>query len=274
MLDIDFHGCLNSTMEATPNSHDQIAYNLHPSTLEAVAEFQATLDTVFEGEERQQLDDAVWLMCELHGDQNARPDGTPYPEHPLDVARNVLTVSQELDSRKIVAALLHDSVEDQADKLAAKAAEIGIVGGDTKTRALDYLAARFGDQAAYIVFALTNPDFAAVLSAQGLPVTADGKNRLYAEHVHLVIQDSDVLPIKLFDFAANALRLDEVTDPARRLKLTRKYAPVVDIFIDRLTNGMPTGLEEWRRLQFTERLTEACASMDEWLQSHDDIAAR
>lgn len=254
-------------METTPNAHDQIAQNLLPSTLTAVAEFQTRLDATFEGEERQRVEDALWLMCEVHADQKARPDGTPYVEHPLDVARNVLQASYTADSDEIIAALLHDSAEDQAQKLAAKAIDAGVVGNDERSLALGYIQSQYGGRVAHIVSELTNPDFEAELRMQGQAVTTEAKNRLYAEHVRAAIQDPDVLPIKLFDFAANALRLDGVTDPARRLKLTRKYAPVVDVFIKRLTDGHPTGINSAVQSQLVVDLMQARANMEPWL--HD-----
>lgn len=252
-------------MELTPDSHDQIMQNLAPSTLAAVAEFQTMLDISFEDEERQQLEAALWLMCEVHADQKPRPDGTPYPEHPLDVARNVLMSSETADSEKVTAALLHDSVEDQGAKLAAKAIEAGLIGNDERALAFRYIEAQFGGRVANIVYALTNPDFEAELIAHGQTPTAERKNRLYAEHVRAAIQNPDVLPIKLFDFAANALRLEGVTDLDRRLKLTRKYAPVVDVFINRLTDGQPTGINPTVQSRLIVDLMQARANMEPWL---------
>lgn len=258
-------------MENIPND-DRIAQNLPPRTLAAVAEFQTALDCAFEGEERRHLEDALWLMCEVHADQEARPDGTPYPEHPLDVARNVLRAASPADSEKIIAALLHDAVEDQAPKLAAKATEMGIAGNDERNLALGYIQFRFGARPAHIVSELTNPDFGAALRAHGQAITAEAKNRLYAEHVWAAIQDPDVLPIKLFDFASNGLRLNAVTDPTRRRKLTRKYAPVVNAFIDRFTDGRPTGIDPTVQSRIVLDLMQARADMEAWLQDGKPIA--
>ncbi len=253
-------------MEAEPNEHDLIAQNLQPRTQEAVAEFQATLDDVFEGEERRQVEDALWLMCEVHIDQDDRSDGAPYVEHPLEVAHNVLRTSATPDVDKVIAALMHDSVEDHAPKLVAKAREAGLVGEDDVQLALEYLKFRFSPKVARLDAALTNPDFEAELIKQGREPTREAKNALYAEHVQGAIQDPDVLHIKLFDFVSNGFRLHEVPDHGRRHRLTRKYLPLIDIFLARLTDGTATGIDPATQAQLIVRLTHVETDMRAWLR--------
>lgn len=222
-------------MEPYPSMPVALA-NLDPDTFDKVVEFQRDLDSTFEGFEREITEEALLLMCEVHADQKDRPDGTPYIEHPLGVARNVLNSLENPDFESVVSALLHDSVEDQAQKLAEKLL-VGDRGATEQERALRYIGQQFGERVQKTVASLTNPDFEAELIKQEQEVNTENKNRLYAEHVKEAIENPDVLPIKLFDFAENALRLNEVTDPARHLKLARKYAPVVSVFIDRLRQG-------------------------------------
>jgi (p)ppGpp synthase/HD superfamily hydrolase len=57
-------------------------------------------------------------MVELHLEQAPRPDGTPYIEHPLAVASQILEAMAHKDPDVVVAALLHDAVEDQTARLA------------------------------------------------------------------------------------------------------------------------------------------------------------
>ena len=245
-------------MENLPDYYGTIA-NLLPGTLAEVSAFRHELDATFEGQERHDVEEALWLMCEIHVDQKDRSDGTPYPEHPLDVARNVLRASATADSELVIAGLLHDSVEDQAAKLASKLGENS--GPDIEATALRYLEVRFGSRVARIVSALSNPDFEKELVTRGQEATKENKNKLYAAHVEEAIEDPDVLLIKLFDFASNALSLDGVIDPVIKMKLTRKYAPVIAIFINRLQSGQPTNLDGTFQAQFTDRLEQTYLKM-------------
>ncbi len=253
-------------MEDRPGERDLIAQNLQPRTLEAVAEFQTTLDAVFEGDERRQVEDALWLMCEVHIDQDDRSDGVPYIEHPLEVAHNVLRTSATPDVDKVIAALMHDSVEDHAPKLVAKAREAGLAGEDDVQLALGYLEFRFGPKVARLDAALTNPDFAAELRRQGRKPTREAKDALYVEHVRGAIEDPDVLHVKMFDFVSNGFRLHEVPDHNRRHRLTRKYLPLVDVFVARLTDGTPTGIDPATQAQLIIRLAQAGSDMKNWLR--------
>ena len=62
-------------------------------------------------------DDIEWIMeaarwgAELHGDQK-RASGEPYFIHPIEVASVLIEIN--LDPTTIVAALLHDTIEDTA----------------------------------------------------------------------------------------------------------------------------------------------------------------
>ena len=59
---------------------------------------------------------AVDFASEAHGDQRRKYSGRPYVEHPIAVARMVSRF--EHDEDMLVAALLHDTVEDTAVTLA------------------------------------------------------------------------------------------------------------------------------------------------------------
>ena len=249
-----------------PIDQDRLLPNLPPTTADKVAEFQQELDQAFDYPERLLVEEALWLMCEVH-DGQARPDGAPYAEHPLAVARLTLSAAAEPDSELVAAALLHDTVEDQAARLAAKCDEPEAAALDDTGKALAYIAAHFGERTARVVAAVTNPDFAAQLVAEGLPVTAENKNRLYAEHVRAAIEDADVLSVKLGDFGDNGLRIHELTDPVKRLKLTRKYAPVAAAFIERLESDQPTHLHELARVRFLDLLEQARVRMQEALSA-------
>ena len=82
-------------------------------------------------------------MVELHSNQAPRPDGTPYIEHPLAVASQVLEAMAQKDPDLVVAALLHDAVEDQTAKLVQKVVQTQVGERETEEQlALDVIACR------------------------------------------------------------------------------------------------------------------------------------
>ena len=58
----------------------------------------------------QQIRQAYELAREMHGTQ-MRKDGSPFITHPLAVAQ-IVAEELHLDSESIIAALLHDTIED------------------------------------------------------------------------------------------------------------------------------------------------------------------
>lgn len=179
----------------------------------------------FESADRTRIGEAASLMVALHYDQADRPDGSPYVDHPLDVALTGILEFGFGDGDYVVAALLHDSVEDQPQKLAGESED------EASVAALRELTRRFGPRVANLVAHVTNPDWETT--------DRDEKNRLYREHFRqITAADPLAFAIKLADFSTNALRLDAVkeTDPARYDKLRRKYCPVIEDAISLLSN--------------------------------------
>ena len=179
----------------------------------------------FGSADRTRIGEAASLMVALHYDQGDRPGGSPYVDHPLDVALTGVLEFGFSDGDCVVAALLHDSVEDQPEKLAGESE------GDVRVAALRELTRRFGARVANLVAHVTNPEWETTDRAE--------KNRLYREHFREIARaDPQAFAIKLADFSTNALRLDAVeeTDPARYDKLRRKYCPVMEDAISLLSD--------------------------------------
>ncbi|MCA9977773.1 MAG: bifunctional (p)ppGpp synthetase/guanosine-3',5'-bis(diphosphate) 3'-pyrophosphohydrolase [Anaerolineales bacterium] len=183
---------------------------------------------------RQQLALALDWMLRAHYAQRDREDG-PYPNHPLRVALHVLQQFGEQNPDVIMAALLHDTVEDQAEAIVALAA-VSNPATTPQQQALSVLATQFGTRVAQLVGYLTNPDFSVLVkeaAANGRFVT---RNTLYLDHIiHLYEQDSEAFLIKLADFWQNAGHLYRVTDGQRQENLRRKYGPVMTWIIDTLS---------------------------------------
>ncbi len=161
-------------------------------------------------EEKKKLIKALDLALEIHADQDPRPDG-PYINHVLRVAVRIVEDFEIEDPDVVSGALLHDSVEDQSNKLSRKG------GGEGAVR----------EKGARHIFAVTNPD-----GLDDLPT--EESNAKYVEHVVEAIADPDVFYIKLSDFSDNGLNIENISDKARQAKLAKKYLPLYQIFIDRL----------------------------------------
>jgi (p)ppGpp synthase/HD superfamily hydrolase len=231
-----------SELPLNPEWPVQLAEERFNSVRLELQEFTTQIAETYAPSENRAINDALTLMLSLHIDQTDRPDGTPYVRHTLGVARRIMQLIAKPSCDQIIAALLHDSVEDQSQKL-----EVLVVSeGESLTsqeKALSFLTARYGEHAAFLVSQLTNPDFDKLLNDLGVvksdPNYKTRKNLLYAEHVEHAISHPDVLPIKLSDFIDNALSLGNLPtvlpeQQRRKENLVKKYLPVIKIFIAKL----------------------------------------
>ena len=246
-----------------------VSSTCYTSYLRQVNTFLEQLLTIFAPADGERILDALGLMLELHIDQAPRPDGTPYIEHPLAVASQVLEAMAQKDPDLVVAALLHDAVEDQMAKLVQKVIRRQIREGETeKHLALDAIEwITRSKRVRNIVSGLTNPDFDILLRERGVKqrtgykrqtAYATAKNELYAEHIRDAIQDPDVALIKIFDFAANALNLDALPDKTKRTRYLNKYTPVRGILLDRLKDiSRPLNITQQKRKELLIRFTYA-----------------
>ncbi|MFC4605854.1 HD domain-containing protein [Rhodococcus kronopolitis] len=172
---------------------------------------------------------AIEVAAYVHRTQtrpgNATRPVEPYIAHPL---RNTLRLIRYgcTDAPTLVAAVLHDTVEDHAADLITLfdgPPDAGLDAAALQDRALTLLADQFGGEVAGIVKAVTNPPKPA-----GLPV--EEKNRGYVDHVESVIGDPKVYLVKLADYVDNAGSVQYIADDGRRERLSRKYRPLVEIF--------------------------------------------
>src|SRR5262249_6880244 len=135
----------------------------------------------------------------------------PYVTHPFRLVLRLLRYGCR-DVAVLSGAALHDTVEDHPDDVVALLGEGdrgGGRGGAGPARALELLAATFGDDVANIVTAVTNPPRAA-------GETEDDRQRAYCEHVGVAIGDAQVFLVKFADFVDNAGSLRYMADGDRR----------------------------------------------------------
>jgi (p)ppGpp synthase/HD superfamily hydrolase len=165
----------------------------------------------FERVDRNRMDQALGLAAELHRlDRRSRE---PYLNHLLRTAIRIVTYYDVTDIDVIVAALLHDAVEDHAEQLA------GERPGDRVEAALAELAERFNPRVAALVRAVTNPPREA------------GRDRYqqYREHVaESLAANPWARVIKVSDFTDNGVGLMHSL-PTKYRPLATKYRPLVPI---------------------------------------------
>lgn len=164
---------------------------------------------------RDPIAEALALADVLHRDD--RRTREPYANHLLRTAIRIVAYYRVSDVDVIVAALLHDAVEDHAPELAGRPA--GEPTADDVAAAFAVLATRFNPRVADLVAAVTNP----------LPVPGVHRHEQYRAHV---AESLDAHPwarvIKASDFTDNGVGLI-YTLPHRQATLASKYRPLVAV---------------------------------------------
>lgn len=149
-----------------------------------------------------QIEKAYNLAKKAHGDQK-RKSGEPYIIHPLWVA--IILADLEMDKETIIAALLHDVVEDT---------QIGE----------DYIKEEFGEEVALLVDGVTKLGRVAY-SADKLELQAENLRKMFLA----MAKDIRVIIIKLADRLHNMRTLQFMT-PAKQKEKAKEtmdiYAPI------------------------------------------------
>jgi (p)ppGpp synthase/HD superfamily hydrolase len=169
---------------------------------------------VFPDAERATLARAERVASRLHAEDKRVRE--PYVNHLLRVAIRIIRHYQVRDPEVVVAALLHDAVEDHPRDLADLAGDADRALGE-RDAALAVLARAFSPRVADLIAAVTNPDYD----------PERDKQEQYREHV---VASLEVHPwarvIKLSDFTDNGVGIIHTTGPKVR-KASAKYAPLV-----------------------------------------------
>ncbi|MFP4619594.1 MAG: HD domain-containing protein, partial [Spirochaetaceae bacterium] len=170
--------------------------------LNRIEKFKKKLNTYGEKEKALILEAAYWAK-EIHSDQK-RASGEPFFIHPLQVAE--ILVDMQLDSEAVIAALLHDIVEDTEITPAE-------------------LRRRFGRQIAILVDGVTKITV----------VKAKSKSEQESESIRKMLfamtKDIRVIIIKLADKLHNMSTLEHL-EPRKRKTIALEcldiYAPLAD----------------------------------------------
>ena len=183
------------------------------------------------GDGRVRITRAEQLMAGTLGRAGPRKDGSSPVEHSLRVATNVLDVLGVLDADLVIAALLHDVVEDASRLLAPDAAD----EREAQATALRRIETEFGARVARTVAMVTLPDIDAIARARiaaGDARTHESvRNEIYADAIARTVRGStDALTVKLADFLDNGVRVDPIARPG----LAAKYRPLFTILPEAL----------------------------------------
>jgi (p)ppGpp synthase/HD superfamily hydrolase len=173
--------------------------------------FRLELQTFPPGEQTM-LVEALGLASTLHADD--RRVREPYLNHLLRVAIRIIRYYDVRDVDVIVAALLHDAVEDHPG-------ELGMVGAGTHAELTDAavaeLARRFNPRVAELVRSVTNPEY---------DPDRDRHEQYRAHVAESLERDPWARVIKVSDFTDNGVGVIHTTaDKAHRSAI--KYRPLV-----------------------------------------------
>jgi (p)ppGpp synthase/HD superfamily hydrolase len=168
----------------------------------------------FPDAERATLLRAERVASRLHAED--RRVREPYVNHLLRVAIRIIRHYRVTDPEVVVAALLHDAVEDHPRDLADLAGDAERAAGEREA-SLIVLSRAFTPRVAELIAAVTNPDYDPDRDRQ----------EQYREHV---VESLEANPwarvIKLSDFTDNGVGIIHTTGPKVR-KASAKYAPLV-----------------------------------------------
>jgi (p)ppGpp synthase/HD superfamily hydrolase len=190
-------------------------------------------------EYQEQLIFAFDIAIRAHA--NDRHKDRPYVDHVLRVAARILCHMRINDPELIIAAILHDIVEDHPDEI-VNATLFSLEGisssdevGDTVSEidkqkfALHCLEKSFTPRVAKIVALVTN------LPHEDKPKDYEKKLQAYAQKIQTATMDRDAWVVKFSDWCDNGLSINYVVaeQSDKREHFKRKYGLVLPILITR-----------------------------------------
>lgn len=188
----------------------------------------------------RRLGDAIQVASYLHREDVRRGGrgssvSPPYIEHPLRVAIRLFKYLGVSDPDTIIAAVLHDTVEDHAKDFADFAGVPNRYLSESLSRvnALDFISDHFGYGVAAIVEDVSNP----ILHAKP---SKEEKILQYQEHVRSIAGHSQkALILKFSDFVDNAGSLHHhyAYDDKKVQYFVDRYAPLIPVYRDALNKS-------------------------------------
>ena len=168
-----------------------------------ISDLCSELETYLESAQVEEVYKAYLVGAEAHEGQR-RVSGEPYISHPVAVAR--ILAEMRMDSNSIIAAILHDVIED------------------TPT-AKEEIAARFGEEVAELV------DGVSKLTQMDFRSKAEAQAENFRKMMLAMVKDIRVIIIKLADRLHNMRTLDAMP-PEKRRRIAHEtmdiYAPIAN----------------------------------------------
>lgn len=179
---------------------------------------------------------AAEFAKKYHGTQ-LRASGDPYYHHPIQVAH--ILADLRLDSRTIITAILHDTVEDT-------------------DATVELLAAEFGDDIAKLVDGVTKLTKLEYSSEQ----TKHAEN--FRKLLLAISEDIRVLLVKLADRTHNMRTLHFIPKPEKRQRIAQETMEIYAALAERI--GMQKIKDELQNLAFKELHPDGYASVTSRLE--------
>ncbi len=195
-------------------------------------------------EDYQRINEALTLALYAHLPQTRGEH--PYSTHILRVSARIIHHFKVKDPDIIIAALLHDIIEDQARRMLGDDIELADEI-EYKSAALAVIDEKFGSEVATLVAKVTNHNFN----------SNTDKNQQYKKDVtQAMAENPKARIIKLSDFLDNCSGIIYNESPQKAEKLAAKYLPLIPVMKEFAL--MPdTPLEPEARDYIVERLSRA-----------------
>lgn len=251
-------------IEATelPNSLPSLEQS--GATVESVEYFNEALKQ-FSAEEQIKISAAARFFSLLHKRNNqTRPLGNSekeqYANHILRVASRLVNEFGITDSKVVIAALGHDSLEDLGELLTGKT-------DATREETTLILTEYLGKETTELIEGVTNP-----VNPDEDKLSKDEKKRLYAEHVIEAANGSSaVKAIKFSDFIDNGLNVSDSLPSERKAHFAQKYLALCVYFDECLEQGQIITDADKRR-EWQQQVWEAEKNFLQYIVEEKKIA--
>jgi (p)ppGpp synthase/HD superfamily hydrolase len=219
------------------------------------------------------LSESISIASYLHRDDTrANRGGLPrdtYITHPLRNTLRLLRYYHIVDVDILIAAVLHDTVEDHPNEIVEDLAgqdATGLSEEDVRMRAISFLSGRFGAEVGRIVLAVSNP-----INPDAASLTKDEKRAIYAQHVEEAItNDFPVFLVKFADFYDNAGSLHYTSaNKSMTIHLVKKYTPLISVFREQ-AKAIQDRISEDGFYRFNRHLIAVQSRLDELAVTFND----
>lgn len=200
--------------------------------------------------DRAQIFNAFNTALDIHIDEKDRLEGQPYFGHALEIAWRLLNDYGTQDPNVIISGLLHDTVENNAFKIADRKEMQWFDGSSDKetieNAAFIKIKNIFGERVSRSISALSKPNFEKMIAAQqSLGRTKDDltlKTEYYKAYIENLVTNENAFAVKYVDFEVNAIEIldrfpeDSTFAKEKKLRQMKKYYHSFPVFLKTFEN--------------------------------------